>query len=81
VNGQKDWNVFAKENGIKYEHGRPQRFDRCGNEYDTYIWPEGDNARLLKYLGRDKYVIVRMHPQTEKGLVRMRLSSYLEKPT
>jgi len=80
VNGRDEWAKFAAEHSITWEEGPARPRDQHGNEYDTFIWAEGDNARLMRYLKHIKYVVVRMFPQTEKGLVRMRLGAYLEKP-
>jgi hypothetical protein len=82
MNGREEWAAFAAKNGIEWVEGPPKRCDQHGEEYDTYIW-DGTEERLLKYLGADKYVTVRMFPHRVSPLgsfVRMRFCSYSEKP-
>lgn len=80
MNGREEWAKFAEDNSIAWVTGKPMRFDQYGTEYSTYIWPVMDNAKLLKYLHGDTFVVVRTFPQVENGLVRMRLASYPKKP-
>jgi hypothetical protein len=79
MNGCEEWAAFAAKNSIEWVEGPPQRLDPHGQEYDTYIW-DGTEERLLKFLGQDNYVTVRMYPQSNGGLSRMRFCSYSGKP-
>lgn len=83
--GQEWFAKFAKENGISYETGLPQRLDKWGNEYTTLVSGANDfSVKLLRLLGGDKYVIIRMYPHYNDGglhdLIRIRFSSYPVNP-
>jgi hypothetical protein len=81
VKTPEEWVAFAQRHGIEWEIGPSKPYDQHDNLYDTHIWPEDDDEKLLKRLQGSKYVIVRMFPHpTGKGLVRMRFTDYPEKP-
>lgn len=85
MNGREDWAKFASEYGLTWEEGPPASWDQYGREYLTLIWSLGDTRNLERVLRGDKHVIVRMFPHSAtnaelQSLVRMRFTSYTQKP-